>query len=245
MSLLDNDYIAGVYWSARKEAAAECSERIVTFLETIRRLHRVFEQWFETARTPALSEKLPIEVSSPRITELLEEDFAVKTKNDASAADLGFRLSFWNLGRHGVWINGNVNCGSYNQWLCNGAYLDFSSPGEERDRLVKLDLMTKILKSAVQCWEPDKGIVTSRSFRKEVDSDGTKRSVGWLTYVSRQYGEFPSLPHPVTVETVPRLGGIIVLSPEPPSEEDQSAIQLARTVYERCDIGAIKLTAHK
>ena len=83
----------------------------------------------------------------------------------------------------------------------------------------------------VAAWEPEWGVVTSRSLRQLQVEDGKAGTfLGWVTYFSRRRGVLPPLPPTVRVEPVEDKGSLVILTPERFSTANPEHMERVHTV---------------
>jgi hypothetical protein len=222
------NYIVGVYWGPRRESPAECAERAYRYFTNIRSVDALFARWYKTATSAERSFKWEIEVSRDRLVDLFANGLQRTEQTRAVISELGYSLWFSNLGDGGGRVNGTIDCGCASPWVNNACLLCLPTTGEATERVLTHDVLKRLLCVAIDCWDPDHGIVTSREFRTAVDLGSDKRVAGWLTYLSRRLGELPDLPDSVEVEEVAGKGTLICLSRGPWSCTQEKYVLLAR-----------------
>jgi hypothetical protein len=115
----------------------------------------------------------------------------------------------------------------------NNCLLYLPSDGPEEGRVLTPSVLTEVMRALVLAWEPDWGVVTSHGMRDTLSEEGRAGTfVGWVTYLSRNRGEVPSLPEPVRVEPVEDKGSLLLLSPERLSASNPEHVALAHRVQE-------------
>ena len=60
--------------------------------------------------------------------------------------ELGYRLSFWNLGNGGAWTRGNFHCGGFSPWNTNVCIVNLPNDGEGAERLVQYGILYDLLR---------------------------------------------------------------------------------------------------
>jgi hypothetical protein len=146
----------GVYWSARRETAAECARRLARHLSCLATVSGNWAHWYCTSgQSQTVGD--PINVSSmTSLVALIEAGVHRKDIGDEIIPDLGFHLGLWN-GDCGGWSAGtSISCGMY--WdtnkISNVALLtvDFG----EAQRL-SVEKLIDVLKKLIEIWDPDTG----------------------------------------------------------------------------------------
>jgi hypothetical protein len=72
-----------------------------------------------------------------------------------------------------------------------------------------------VMRALAVAWEPDWALVTGDGLWEQLSRHGEADTfVGWMTYISRDWGEVLPLVEPVLVESVEDKGSLIILTPE-------------------------------
>ena len=137
-------------------------------------------------------------------------------KKKHQAGKDGFQMGAW-TGHTKQDQGGMVSlwCGGDAEVTPNSVLLDFPMEPLGGERMLSLSVVTGVMRALAAAWEPDWSIATSTGLRRELSRQGKIGTfVGWMTYVTRRWGEVPPLPEPVRVEPVENLGTLIILTPE-------------------------------
>lgn len=207
---MHESYLAAAYWGCRPESAQECARRAETFFRLLAQSDPTYARWFEQAN----STKRALQLRFDPTFDTFVRFFKRKTYQ---FDDDGFSFGAWTghvpTNEDGGMIS--LLCGSRAGGGPNQVLLDFPSGDAARERLLTLSVLTGVMRAMAIAWEPDWGYIGSDAFRDHVSRDGAADTfVGWLTYISRQWGEVPALPEPVRVEPVEEKGTLITLGPE-------------------------------
>jgi immunity protein 52 of polymorphic toxin system len=219
-------YYAGVYWPARRESAEGCARRAERFFTLLSRCDPIYTRWFEQAD----SRKKALQLQFEPTYETFIRFFGMRKYREGPH---GFSFSAWTgneEGRGGMLM---VFCGSAFEGQSNRCLLYLPSEGPERERVLRAPVLKEVMRSMVLAWEPDWGVVTPDDLRDTLSEKGTAGTfMGWLTYFSRNRGEVPLLPEPVSREPLEQQGSLVVLSPERISTANSEHVALARRIQD-------------
>jgi hypothetical protein len=224
---MSETYYAAVYWGCRVESAEECARRAETFFRFLSQCDPIYSRWFEQADSRKRALQLPFEPTAETFMRFFK-------KRGYKLGKIGFIFSAWTGHaedeRGGVvrLICGDDAVGSPNSCFL---YLPEEKPGEEL--VLTVPVLTEVMRAMVLAWEPDWGVVTSDEFRDTLSEKGRAGTfAGWLTYLSRQWGEVPSLPESVRTESMEGKGTLVVLSSERLCASNPEHLSLGRRVQE-------------
>lgn len=227
-------YIAGTYWGPRRESAEECAQRAQTFFQNLRLCDPLFSHWFRPPRSRKHSSTpLSLDVSSLR--HLFSQG---TTDNDDGRVieDLGFRI----FADSGSWPDTpsrefsslTIKGGSYAEHVPNSCVLNLPSAGEPMERLVQASALEKILRTMIQTWDPDWGVVNSSTHQLLNKSPTPVPYIGWMMYLAHRWAVPPALPSQVRVERVEDKGSLVILTPERFTASNPEHVALASHVRE-------------
>jgi hypothetical protein len=223
-------YYAGAYWGCRPESAQVCARRAETFFRLLSVCHADYARWFEKHNSVKRALQLQFEPTADTF-----ERFFGKKKYQLGQD--GFIFGTW-TGHVEENLGGMVSftCGSRAEVTPNGVLLYFPSEGPGTERLLTLPVLTGVMRAMALAWEPDWAVATSDDLRGSLSRKGFAGTfVGWLTYISRQWGEVPALPEPVRVEPVEDKGKLVVLTPERLSASNPEHLALGHRVQRVLD----------
>jgi hypothetical protein len=225
---MSETYHVGAYWGCRPESARECARRAATFFSLLSACHPDYARWFEKHNSVRRSLQLQFEPT----VDTFERFFGKKKYQ--SGMD-GFSFGAW-TGHVPVNQEGGMvtfSCGSLAEVAPNIVLLYFPSEGPGLERLLTLPVLTGVMRAMALAWEPDWAVATSDDLREHLSREGAADTfVGWLTYISRQWGEVPALPEPVCIEPVEDKGTLIVLTPERLSAANPEHLALGHRVQQ-------------
>ena len=239
---MNEDYFVGAYWGCRPESAEQCARRAETFFRLMAASHPDYARWFEQAKSTKKALQLQFEPSYDTFVRFFGK------KKYQFGRD-GFLFVTWT--GHVKQDQGGmvmIRCGAKAEAVPNSVVLYFPSEEPGKERLLTVPVLTGIMRAMALAWEPDWAIATTNDLRKHVSRQGEADTfVGWLTYVTRQWGEVPPLPEPVRVEPVEDKGSLIILTPERLTATNPEHLILGHRVQQRLEeCGLIrKLLPHR
>lgn len=223
-------YYIGAYWGVRKEAARECARRMNIFLATLQHIDATFVEWFHGGRSRKEALSRPFILTEENLTELLLEGRSHDDFGYNVLEELGFRTALWNGDEQGEDIALSVLCGSTASIPgVNSCVIDLPYEGVTAERLLRVSSLIEIMKCIASAWEPDWGVVNSRSYREMAPKQCENSPlVGWITYLSSSRGRIPSLPSPSYSIEVDNLGSLIVVTNEQFTASDSQHVEAAK-----------------
>lgn len=205
-------YSSGVYWSARAESAAECARRTEQFLRSLTAFHPDYAHWFQTG--DSLEEALQREFIPDPPTLL-----GIFNTEENNKGPLGFSFSCWT--GHADDNRGGglfISCGgSIPKAPPNSCQLSLPRQGTEFGKqILTRSALTALMRALVLAWDPDWGIIVADAVRDRLGTPSLPGTyVGWLTYITRRWGEVPALPEVQSIEPIEDKGSLVVLTDEP------------------------------
>jgi hypothetical protein len=155
--------------------------------------------------------------------------------------DLGFQVCLSTDINEQEVVNLDFHCGRYSKssGIVNSCAISLPRKGVISERLLQIDVLENLMDSIVQSWDPDWGTVISHEYLRagtEVSSkNGLAPMVGWMTYLSNQFGPIPPMPEPVRVVSIRERGHLLVITDERFSTTCQrhlNAVREARRILE-------------
>ncbi len=212
----------GAYWTARKESAEECAERLSSFLSELAATDSALSVWYEKAKSKREATQAKLDVGCVKaLTDLLERGQNRRDVGGDVIADLGFHVGIWNGERSLKAASLSVTCGAYSstQQFGNNVLLDLP---EDLGSLEQPERMQKVLAATAKAWEPDWAGVYSLDATNNRAFSPTAPLVDWMVYLSRE--EFPAPPaeQAMSVTQINDLGTLIVVSEHPCRPDDPS-----------------------
>jgi hypothetical protein len=205
---MSETYYAGVYWGCRPEPAQECARQAESFFHLLSRCDPIYARWFEQASSLKRALQLQFEPTSDTFVRFFRRKTYQVGKD-------GFLFGTWTGHEEGHGASVMLRCGSAAEAAPNRATLSTPSEEPERERVLSVPVLTEVMRAMVLAWEPAWGMVTSHDFEDRLSGEAPPgTSVGWLTYISRPWGQVPVLPEPVRVEPVEDKGTLVILTPE-------------------------------
>jgi hypothetical protein len=128
-----------------------------------------------------------------------------------------------------------VICGGYSPWLNNCCVMEFPTDDVILNRIVNVDTLLSIARSVLLAWEPDHGRITSSACLGVIPRTDFFAEVGWITYVSRKYGEIPAVLDATRVEEV-NDGTLIVASEERLSCNNPEHVKILERLTKSLDL---------
>ncbi|RKH58924.1 hypothetical protein D7V93_15850 [Corallococcus llansteffanensis] len=227
------DYYVGAYWGPRKESPADCARRTAEFLTLLASCDPLLAQWYKPARTRQEARKYPLMPPDPAT---LTESFrrgVNREKGGPAIEQLGFTFWFGNEGARGEDVDLRITCGDHGGATPNSCVMTLPSRGANAERLSTAPVLSGVVRSMAQAWDPDWALATSWDHRAAMDD--TPRAggfVGWVTYLPRRRGTVPPLPAPVHIEPVENRGALIVLAPERLTARNPEHVERGKRVRE-------------
>lgn len=228
---MDEHPYIGAYWYDREESVERCAQRVHDFLTQLQEIDPVFQQWYQRGRSrkDALKNKLRLDPTHLK-TLLLARRQWTEVKPRTLIPELGFSMGAWNGGIEGSSVGLNISCGCYGTYTSNVCVIDLPSIGPAAERLLKADVLKKVLEVIVNNFEPEWTIATSHRYREKLQAEFgiTKPFVSWITYLSLKYRPLPVFPAPIRTFPTPNGGAIIVLTPARFSLDSDDHMGIAR-----------------
>ncbi|HYO71601.1 MAG TPA: immunity 52 family protein, partial [Archangium sp.] len=206
----------------------ECARRAEVFLTSIANVDPAFSQWFEGGRSRKDALKRPIEPSGEALAK------RIRRGKDRQFEDIGYSVWAWNGASDDYDASGfNFKCGGYCEGLSNRCVVNLPSRGPNAERVLRVSVLSELVRSMVLAWEPESALATSTIYRDTVTPDGVAETcVGWLMYFPRSLGLVPPLPAPVRIEPVEDKGMLVILTPERTTAENPEHVELGQRVRE-------------
>nr|WP_244237335.1 immunity 52 family protein [Corallococcus llansteffanensis] len=156
-----------------------------------------------------------------------------REKGGPAIEQLGFTFWFGNEGARGEDVDLRITCGDHGGATPNSCVMTLPSRGANAERLSTAPVLSGVVRSMAQAWDPDWALATSWDHRAAMDD--TPRAggfVGWVTYLPRRRGTVPPLPAPVHIEPVENRGALIVLAPERLTARNPEHVERGKRVRE-------------
>lgn len=72
------------------------------------------------------------------------------------------------------------------------------------------------MRALVLAWDPDWGVIVADAVLDHMDPRSPAGTyMGWLTYITRRWGQVPPLPEVWSIEPIEDKGSLVVLTQEP------------------------------
>jgi hypothetical protein len=207
---MSESYLAGAYWGARGESAAECARRAATFFRLLAECHPSYARWYEQASSPRRALQLPFEPTEDVFVRFFGQR---KYRSDGD----GFHFSAWTGHERQAGEGGMVmlHCGSGAEGPPNSVRLYFPKESLGSAPMLTPPVAACVMRALAVAWEPEWALVTGDGLWEQLSRHGEADTfVGWMTYISRDWGEVLPLVEPVRVELVEDKGSLIILTPE-------------------------------
>jgi hypothetical protein len=222
---MSDPFYAAVYWGARQEPRDVCAARICAALNELRSVNDQFQNWYKQGRSRKESLQHDILIEIGAIDRLLAAGVNRTDIGKNPIPELGFSLSFWNGGPENGAISLMLRCGVYDIRIGNAVVLNLPRDGEQAKDVIRFDTMSQILEIFARHFVPDWGTVNSTRLRNSVlNIPKEMPQVGWLTYLSRTFGEVPPCPDYELI-TIAELGTLIVTTREVFSVDDPKHVR--------------------
>lgn len=218
-------YYAGVYWGQRREPAEACALRTELFFRALSECHPNYERWYEKSNSARQGLTRGFKPTKDTFVRFFGK------KKYQRGLD-GYYFGAW-TGHEEQDQGGAVSifCGANSEGTSNHVLLHFPVEEPGRERLLTPPVLTGVMRAMVLAWAPDWGVVVSGDFRDTLSEQGSAGTfMGWLTYISSQRGQVPSLPSPARVEPVDDQGSLVILTPERLSGRNPEHLDLGRRV---------------
>nr|WP_233602340.1 immunity 52 family protein [Corallococcus sp. CA047B] len=126
-----------------------------------------------------------------------------------------------------------ITCGDDGGATPNSCVMTLPSIGANAERLSTAPVLSGVVRSMAQAWEPDWAAATSWEHRAAMaETPRAGGFVGWVTYLPRRRGVVPPLPAPVRIEPVDNRGALIVLTPERLTASNPEHVERGKRVGE-------------
>lgn len=221
---------AGAHWAGRRESAEACARRAEEFFQRLGRCDPAYGQWFEYAYSRRNALQLPFEPTAETFLRFFERRKYRLGKD-------GFCFEAWTgqeqRGKGGLL---SFTCGSNMPFYPNACVFHLPREAPVAERVLRLPVLTEVVRAFVEAWEPDGCAVIAeddRAARKALE-DGAP-CLGWLMYFARHRGKVPALPKPVRVEPLGDKGTLVVLTQERFNLDNPEHVALANGVREQLE----------
>ena len=200
---MDNYYL-GAYWHGRKEKLDTIINKSILFLNKLSEIDKSFLHWYKEGYN--CSEANEIEINYA----FLEKMYKSKLKNgdiDKNGySKVGFRISGWS-GHQDDFLNTSFSIAAGDDFIKipNSCIVSIPHKGEEKKRLLEINIIKKILKEMIIVWKPDYAVLQSQKLKDVVKA---KNLIGWVTYYDKRFN-LPKLPDAFSIEEVKGFGSII------------------------------------
>ncbi|WNG51123.1 hypothetical protein F0U60_48605 [Archangium minus] len=207
---MSESYLAGAYWGCRRESAGECARRAATFFRLLAECHPSYARWYEQASSPKRALELQFEPTEDSFVRFFGKK---KYQSDGD----GFHFSAWTghdrqAGEGGMVM---IHCGSDAEGAPNSVRLYFPKEPLGSEPMLTMSVAAGVMRVLAVAWEPDWAVVTSDDLWEQLSRHGEADTfVGWMTYISHNWGEVLPLTEPVRIEPVEGKGNLIILTPE-------------------------------
>ena len=223
---MNTQFFLGAYWHARRESIDECTDRMHQMLSELSTCDEILATWYELGHSQKRALEKQINISNREcLLKLLDGGRHKRDTDKTVIGELGFSAGLWNGGGKGKEVSLMVTCGSYssNPHLGNCVTLNFP---ENLGKLKQSKRMVAVLASVATAWEPDWAGVMSRNAMNERNFNARVPFVDWMIYVNnRLISQVPSLPSPIVVQQIEKIGSIIIIQNEPPVSADPKHLQ--------------------
>jgi len=225
----------GAYWTARKETAESCADRLRRCLENLATLSPAFASWFYTKeRTRLQASSDPEFLRQLLLAGRNRKDFPPREVIE----ELGFSASLITDAPVQEQLSFRVVCGMHSKdpAIVNHCLLKFAPAGPLSYEAVPGDVKTRVLEVLIDAWDPDWAALRSRKLSQVLQARRGKGAVepyfGWITYVSRRRGT-PSEEIRKNFHCVPRsnAGEIIYVTQHSFDEGKPELVQAAADLY--------------
>lgn len=206
---MNDDHFVGAYWGRRPEPAERCAQRAETFFQLLSQAHPSYVSWYEKNNSTRRALQLGFEPTRDTFVRFFG-------KKKYQVGKDGFQFGAW-TGHEKQDQGGMLTlcCGGDAEVAPNSVLFHFPIEPLGGERMLTLPVVTGVMRALALAWEPDWALATSTALWDELSRQGEADTfVGWMTYVTRRWGEVPALPEPVRVEPVDHLGTLITLTPE-------------------------------
>jgi hypothetical protein len=199
-------YYGRFLWTERKEDIDSCAERLSLFLSDLEAIDPFFLAWRDGDK-PKKEYRLPM--SRQQLVRILEKNVNRKDIGGAVIPELGFAVSLIAETQFSGFVL-RVRCGGFSPWTSNCCSIEFPTQGEDAERILQIPSLVRIANAVIRNWHPQHGVITSHQCSKHVPPESFFKEVGWITYLSRQYGKLPKIPSRIEVEVIE--GGHLIIT---------------------------------
>ncbi len=213
---MTESYYAGAYWGVRQESAEQCAHRASRFLTGLARIHTTFGRWYETGESREAATRQPIAADEQSLLDRLQKGRNRTDFGQKAMPELGFRLNLWTQEpTDGESSSLRITCGVYAPRPgVNSCVLNLPGEGARADQVLRVPILTSVLQTMVDAWQPDWAVVTSNTYQRTVPFPPSNAPrMGWLVYLSNARGTISELPPPFQVIPL-QSGNIIVVTDE-------------------------------
>jgi len=220
-------------WGDRRQSAYTCARQISKFLTDLAAIDPAFRPWevFDSVKNDFDGNLKYVGLGSRHIpvvpSNLLKSLLKGRFKTDAYAGqphrcimhDLGFMIWF-----RASRADAQIHCGASSRNMC---MIGLPSIGKVGQKILRLPMLTRIAKVAIENWSPDIGIVTSPACNEIMCRDQVRKHAGWITYVADSFEKPVPAPSGATVKKFHR-GRLIFATNQRFSSENPKHMRVVR-----------------
>lgn len=229
-------YYVGAYWGQRRESVEECAARAVALLTRLASCDELFARWFTLGRSRREALEHEVRPSQETLRELLLAGQSRRDIDRSVIDELGFGLSLWTGGKDGESANMSLSCGGYSTSVVNSCVVDLPDQGVVAERVLRVEVLARVVDAVARSLEPDWATVTSHeyrdSFAKAISRSPATPLVGWLLYLAAGRGTVPPLPSPSRVVPVGSYGNLVIVTDDLFASDRPDHVEAARRVAE-------------
>ena len=149
----------GVYWSARRESAEACTERLGKYLLSIKSAFPELADWYRKGGGASQAISLD-QNNNGELLDLLTAGTNKRDLNGEVIEELGFRVGLWNKRKKSEAVGLGITCGLFSNSTGLSNAVTLSLPQDMDALSLKgSEVLKKLLLLQVEAWSPDWGAV--------------------------------------------------------------------------------------
>jgi hypothetical protein len=151
--------------------------------------------------------------------------------------EAGFQVSAWTGGSDEGSASISIGCGCYSPIIgINSCGITLPTENEIQARFLRVPTLSEMMACIVTIWDADWGVVYSHAYLQFTSRKArTAPVVGWITYLSANRGDPPSLPAPARIVALGDHGSLIILTEDRFTASNPEHVELARRVTATLD----------
>jgi len=228
MSMFAEGILVGFYWGPRAEGLDVSTKRLMEFLHRLADLDPMFRNWFKDFGEG--QQRIPMTEECMR--ELLLAGLSYPDVGDQPFKDSGYRVDILNNFNADSFVKLSLQCDEVHPRISNLCLVQAIAGTPAHHELAKIPLLMDLCRLIIDCWKPDRGIVSCNAFAEALESESMSINCGWIMYRSTDFVPLPALPPTARVETIPDRGHLVIASEDITIPPTPQAIDDVRAAFE-------------